>query len=159
MTFNWALGVLMIANSCIKIETSKFPAVHGEDEEIYNENMYGKALCQYLDKKFSEVGITSSGFWNEDWGWMQEVNNDEFSMYLCIYSSEFDASGDPNSYIIMPSEQNGEKWLWSKFRKVNISNDVLAIMDKISEIFKNGHEITNVSRHDDWPYYKSPPNK
>ena len=29
----------------------------------------------------------------------------------------------------MPSERNDKKWSWSKFRKINISNNVLKIMD------------------------------
>lgn len=142
----------MIENSCIKIETSKFPVMDGEDEEICNENMYGKALCQYLEKKLPEAGITSRYFLNEDWGWWQEVEYGEFSMALCIYSFEFDSNGNPSSYVIMPSEQNDKKWSWSKFRKINITNNVLTIMDIVAEIFENDHEIQSVSRHDDYPY-------
>ena len=47
----------MIPQSCLLIETKKFPVLKGEQEEIVNEGMYGKALCTYLQAKLPLVGI------------------------------------------------------------------------------------------------------
>ena len=141
----------MIANSCIKIETTKFPILEGEQEEIVNENMYGKALCKYLEIELPKEKIQVPFYCNEDWGWWLEVKSNNFSMALCIYSDP-DAIDNPESYAILPSEHNAKKWYWSKFKSLDISKDVLAIMGTVTNIFKKDKEILKVSLHNDFPY-------
>ena len=55
----------MIPRSCLLIETKKFPVLPGEDDEITNERMYGKALCQYLQSQLPLAGINVPGYGNE----------------------------------------------------------------------------------------------
>jgi hypothetical protein len=141
----------MIPNSCVKIETTKFPILDGEEEEIVNENMYGKALCLYLEKELPKAGIDVPFFCNEDWGWYLDVVDGDFSMALCIYSDP-DADGNPQSYCIMPSIMDEKKWSWSKFRKIEVSSNVLQIMDKVTALLEKDTEIKSVTRHDDFPY-------
>jgi len=47
----------MIPESCLLIETCKFPILPGEDQEIVNEGMYGKAFCQYLESALPLAGV------------------------------------------------------------------------------------------------------
>jgi hypothetical protein len=141
----------MIPNTCIKINTKKFPILDGEDEEIINENMYGKALCLYLEKRLPESGLEVPSYCSEDWGWWLEVKYGEFDMGLCIYSDP-ESEGDPTSYAIMPSIQSEKKWSWSKFRKIDVSVKVHEIIDKLEGVLKRDSEITNVSRHDTFPF-------
>jgi hypothetical protein len=141
----------MIKNCVIKIETKKFPILDGEKEEIVNENMYGKALCQYLEKELPTIGIKVPCFLNEDWGWWLEVEDGEWEMALCIYSDP-EAEGNPESYAIMPSIMEEKKWYWSKFKKIDVSKDVLATMEKVASVLKKDEQITKVTRHDDFPY-------
>jgi hypothetical protein len=72
-------------------------------------------------------------------------------MGICIYS-DLDETGEPQGYAIIPSIQNDTKWLWTKFRKINVSNDVLRVIGIIERLFLNDHEIKSVSRYDDFPY-------
>ncbi len=141
----------MISNSCIRIATSKFLILDGEKEEIVNENMYGKALCLYLESELPKIGIKVPFFCNEDWGWWLDVIDGDFSMALCIYSDP-DANGDPKSYGIMPSIKNAKKWSWSKFRKIDVSKNVMKIMDEVAELLQNDSETTKLTRHNDFPY-------
>lgn len=141
----------MIVNSCIKIETKKFPILEGEDEELVNENMYGKALCQYLEKELPAFGIKTPSYCCEDWGWWLDVENGEFNMALCIYSDP-EGKGNPEKYAIMPSILKDKKWSWSKFKKIDVSKDVLKIMNTLEDVFRKDSEITSVSRHDDFPF-------
>lgn len=141
----------MIPGSCIKIQTTKFPILEGEEEEIVNENTYGKALCKYLEERLPIVGVKVPLYCCEDWGWWLEVIDDGFKMGLCIYSDP-DARGDPEGYVIMPSIHTSKKWSWSKFKKIDVSNDVLKIMGKIETLFLKDSEIAGVSKHDDFPY-------
>ena len=62
-SFSWALGVKkMIQGTCLEIHTKKFPILPDEKEEIVNEGMYGKALCQYLEKELPKYQIGSAIF-------------------------------------------------------------------------------------------------
>lgn len=141
----------MIKNCVLKIESKKFPILDGEKDEIINENMYGKALCLYLEKKLPSVGVNVPFYCNEDWGWWLEVEENEWSMALCIYSDP-DAKDQPESYAIMPSIMQEKKWSWSKFKKIDVSKNVLSIMDKVESLLSNDGEITRATRHDDFPF-------
>ncbi|TQV70998.1 hypothetical protein FLL45_21975 [Aliikangiella marina] len=141
----------MIPDSCIKIKTNKFPILAGEEEALVNENMYGKALCLYLQENLPTKGIEVPFYCCEDWGWWLEVKDKDFAMGLCVYSDP-DADGNPTSYAIMPSIHNAKKWSWSKFRKIDVSENVLSIMDKASNILEDDSEIDEVTRHRDFPY-------
>lgn len=125
--------------------------LEGEDEEIVNEGMYGKALCLYLQEQLPKSGIEAPDFICEDWGWWIDVKFNNYKMGLCIYSHP-DEGALPKRYAIMPSEHDAKKWSWSKFRKVDVSQDTLKIMDAVEKIFRNDGEIESVSRHDDYPY-------
>ena len=141
----------MIPDTCIQIETKKFPVLEGEEEELFNEGMYGKALCLYLEKELPKLGIQVPSFCCEDWGWWVEVNADGFKMGLCVYSDP-ELEDKPTRYAIMPSIENGKKWVWSKFRKIDVTQDVVRIMDTVEKLFRDDDEITDVSRHDDYPF-------
>lgn len=141
----------MILGSVLKIETKKFPILEGESEEIVNDNMYGKALCQYLHSQLPKVGIAVPNYLPEDWGWWLEVEDAGFKMGLCIYSHP-EVEGDPEQYCIMPSIHSEKIWVWSKFRKVDVSQNVLKIINVLENIFLADSEIIHVTRHDDFPY-------
>ena len=141
----------MIQNSCLKIETKKFPILQGEEEEIVNDNMYGKALCQYLESNLSNTSIEVKGYFAEDWGWLIDVKVKNFTMGLCVYSDP-DANGDPEKYGIMPSIHSEKVWSWSKFKKVDVSKNVLEIIEVIESIFSNDKEISSVTKHNDFPF-------
>lgn len=140
-----------IPGNCIVIETEKFPALPGEDAEIVNPGMFGKALCQYLQKELPGRGIEVPFFCNEDWGWWLEVNHGGFKMALCIYSWP-EGEPAPTRYLIMPSIQNGKKWSWSKFRSIDVSRDVLNVINCLELLFREDPEISAVTRHDDFPF-------
>lgn len=140
----------MILQSCLLLETRKFPVMPGEDEELVNPGLYGKALCQYLEAALPAVGLQVPFFCAEDWGWWLEVEYRTFRMGLCIYSDP-EADGSPGQYAILPSIQQARTWSWSKFRFLDHAPDVLAVIDLVERVLKSDAEITAVSRHDDYP--------
>lgn len=141
----------MIPRSCVVIETEKFPALPGEDEEIVNPGTYGRALCEYLEKKLPQFGIEVPFFCCEDWGWWLEVVVENFKMGLCIYSNPEDQI-QPRKYAILPSIKSEKEWSWRKFRWIDRSQDVLNIMNYLDQIFQRDPEIRALSRHDDYPF-------
>lgn len=141
----------VIPKACVLIETDKFPVLPGEDEEIVNPGMYGKALCQYLEQELPRQGIDVPFFCNEDWGWWLEVNHEGFNLALCIYSCP-EGDANPQKYAILPSIQTAKKWSWSKFRSIDVSQDVLRVMNSLERLFQSDPEISSVTRHDDFPF-------
>ena len=141
----------MIPQSCLLVETKKFPIMPGEDQEIVNERMYGKALCQYLESVLPGAGLEVLGYCAEDWGWWLEVKLGAFKMGLCVYSDP-EATANPERYAILPSVQQAKKWSWSKFKNIDNSADVLEIVGVLERVLKSDKEIPVVTRHDDYPF-------
>lgn len=141
----------MIPQSCLLIESQKFPVLPGEDQEITNERMYGKALCEYLQTELPLAGINVPSYWNEDWGWWLAVERGAFKMGLCIYSDPTAAKG-PERYALLPSIHQEKKWSWAKFRKVDVSKDVLELIAIVERVLKSDKDIPVVTRHDDYPF-------
>ena len=52
----------------------------------------------------------------------------------------------------MPSIREASRWSWSKFRRLDVSRDVLEIIDALVKVFKNDREILTVTKHDDYPF-------
>jgi hypothetical protein len=141
----------MIPQSCLLIETTKFPIMPGEDQEIVNPRMYGKALCLYLESVLPDAGVTVPFFCAEDWGWWLEVAHGAFTMGLCIYSDPA-AEKDPGRYAILPSIHDARQWSWSKFRRVDKSANVLGLMAIVERVLRQDSDIAAVTRHDDYPW-------
>ena len=141
----------MIPKSCLLIETSKFPILAGEKDEIVNENMYGKALCQYLETQLPLAGVKVPFYCNEDWGWWLETELNGFKMAMRIYSDP-DANPNPERYALLPSIKDAKKWSWSKLQSVDMSQDVLKVIDAVESIFRRDSDIRIVTRHDDYPF-------
>ena len=141
----------MIPQSCLLIETKKFPVQPGEEQEITNARMYGKALCQYLQSVLPPASINVPSYCSEDWGWWLAVERGSFKMGLCIYSDPA-AVKDPERYAVLPSIAQEKKWSWAKFGKVDISKDVLELIAIVERVLKRDKEIVVVTRHDDYPF-------
>jgi len=141
----------MIPQSCLLIESKKFPVLPGEDQEITNPGMYGKALCEYLKLQLPLTGISVPAYCNEDWGWWLEVERGAFKMGLCIYSDPA-ATKDPQRYALLPSVTRGKKWSWAKFKNVDVSKDVLEIIDVVERVLRSDKDVSVVTRHDDYPF-------
>lgn len=148
-----------IPRTCIVINTKKFPVLAGEKEEIVNEGMYGKALCKYLERFLPQSGIDVPFYCNEDWGWWLEAKHNDFILPLLIYSSPnfsnpalVPSDENPGKYVIISSIENKKKWYWSKFKKIDVSEKVLYILDTVESIFREDSEIESVERLDDYPW-------
>ena len=50
------------------------------------------------------------------------------------------------------SIQKDKKWSWSKLGYVDVSAQVLELVDRIERVFKADPEISAVTRRDDYPF-------
>ena len=141
----------MIHNTCIEIHTRKFPILEGENEELINEGMYGKALCQYIERELPKKGLQVPMYICEEWGWWIEVKHNDFVLGLQIYSDS-EPDEDPEKYAVMSSISKNKKWSWRKFRNEDLTQQVTNIMDQLDAVFTEDPEIDFVKRHDDFPF-------
>lgn len=141
----------MIPATCIEIHTGKFPILDGEEQELVNEGMYGKALCQYLERELPGSGLAVTRYLCEDWGWWIEVREGEFVLGLQIYA-DCEADENPERYAIMSSVSEEKKWSWKKFRAEDMTDRVTRIMDRLERLLSADPEIRLVRRHDDFPF-------
>ena len=142
---------MIIPGTCIEIETTKFPIADGEDDEVINERMYGKALCRYLQSELPKFGIESPMYCCEDWGWWIELTLNDFKLGLQIYSDP-DFDQNPERYAIMSSISTPRKWSWRKLAMIDMTDQVSDVMDRIEALFKSDPEIGVVKRLDDFPF-------
>jgi hypothetical protein len=143
--------VIVIPQSCLLIESKKFPILPGEGQDLTNERMHGKSLCQYLKSELPHTGIEVPSFCNEDCGWWVDVERGSFKMGPCIYSDPT-ATGNPERYALLPSIHQARKWPWSKLRSVDVAQDVLALTDTVEGVLKSVKDIPIVTRYDDYPF-------
>ena len=140
----------MIKNSWFKIETDKFPILPGEEDEVVNEGMYGKALCLYLEENLPLFGLDVNFYCAEDWGWWVDVTEQDFTMGLLIYAHT--AIGeDPWEYIIGSSVTEKMKWSWKKFRKEDISKKVYSCLNKVEKTLNHDEDISSIERYNEFP--------
>jgi len=115
----------LIPGVYIKIETDKFPVLPGEDSEVVNEGMYGKALCQYLENELPKYGVVVNFFCSEDWGWWVDITENDHRFGLLVHSHKIIGSS-PEIYVIGSSITSRKKWFWKRFKSLDVSNDVIS---------------------------------
>lgn len=74
-----------------------------------------------------------------------------FTMGLCIYSDPA-ATGNPERYFLVPSIDQEKKWSWRKFKQVDVSRDVLELIDIVERVLKSDNDIAVVKRMDDYSF-------
>ena len=62
----------------VEFQSNIFPAYENEDDEI-NPGRFGKRLAEYISSELKKLNIQTSEPEAEDWGWMIELNNEEFN--------------------------------------------------------------------------------
>ena len=125
----------------------------GEDKELVNEGMYGKALSIYLQSKLIDKGYKVPFYCNEDWGWWVEIKGFPHLMGLCIYGRvDNDESKFISNYVIASGVADERKWSWSKFKFVETTRSVNKLMSDTFDIFKSDIDIQNTKILDDMPW-------
>ncbi len=144
----------MIPGICVAIHTRKFHKMPGEDEELVNPGMYGRAICQYLQDNLREADHDIPWFCNEDWGWWIEVKGLAIPLGLTVYCRP-DEAGNVHDYAVMSSVTEDKVWSWRKLTKVIAVDRVASvnrIMSDVFALFSKDREVERVSRNDDFPF-------
>ena len=92
----------------LEFTSNAFPAYPGEDKEI-NPGIFGKRLAEFLAENLSKHGFKVLGIGAEDWGWMVEIENQEFPLWIGCAS--YDGTENEFQCFIEPSKPFVRKWL------------------------------------------------
>jgi hypothetical protein len=75
----------------VEFKSRAFPKYPDEDEETVNETRWGKRLAEYVRDQLPTYGIPTEGILCEDWGWLVNIKNDEFPLWIgCGPVDDFD---------------------------------------------------------------------
>jgi hypothetical protein len=91
----------------LEFSSTAFPAYPGEDKEI-NLGIFGKRLAEFLFEGLRKKGFKVLGIGAEDWGWMVEIENQEFPLW--IGGANYDGTENEFQCFIEPSKPFVRKW-------------------------------------------------
>jgi hypothetical protein len=126
-------------NTFMHIRSQRFQVSPGEDQEVVNEGMYGKAVAQYLQARLQGRGYEAPFICCEDWGWWVDLKGAPFSFGVAIYCGP--QKGGLLDYFCTVGPPQPRMWNWRKFRfvetapwKQKLHADLLAIFGGDPEI-------------------------
>ena len=76
----------------VEFTSTEFPAYPGEDKDI-NPGIFGKRLAEFLAEGLRKKGNKVLGIGAEDWGWMVEIENQEFPLWVGCANYEESENG------------------------------------------------------------------
>ena len=140
----------MTANPFFHIRSTKLRILPGEDDELVNEGMYGKACAQYLQSNLATRGYSIPFVVCEDWGWWVEVEGLDFKCGIGVYGMQIDGSDDLDLCVTVLTPK-GKKWNWTKLRSIDTSSEVDKLHDTIRSVFEDDVNVTIICESPDFP--------
>lgn len=134
----------------ILVRSPKFAIMPGEESEIVNEGMYGKALAAYLEERLRGRGYDIPFSCAEDWGWWVNIKGMPFNFGACIYA------GNHRDGLIEFACTDGatspRKWNWKTFGFVETGPAAEKLFADMIDIFKGDSEVEFVGVVDEYPF-------
>ena len=140
----------MISNPFLHVRSPKLGVLPGEDDELINEGMYGKAFARYLQNSLAQNGYETPDVVCEDWGWWVTIAGLPFSCGLGIYGIQIDDTDDLNLCVTVLTPR-GQKWSWSKLRFVDTTAEIDRLHETIRCICVEDADVTIVAETPDFP--------
>ena len=133
----------------IHVRSAKFAALPGEEDELVNPGMYGRALSLYLQEKLAEKGHVVPTFNSEDWGWWVEVTGPPLPFGVCVYCGE--TYEGILEFACMVGLISRTKWSWKQWKKVDAAPWAQKLFDDLVAIFESDPQIELVAITEDCP--------
>jgi len=121
----------------IEFLSEAFPPYESEEEQI-NPGRYGKRLADFLADGLKNHNFQVTSVSPEDWGWMVELENTEFPLWVGCGNYEEYANGF--LCFIEPSKPTIRKW----FKKIKTTDVVERLASAIESILEQSNEISNI---------------
>lgn len=133
----------------LHIRSSKFPILPGEEEELVNDGIYGKALALYLQQQLVERGYDAPFVCCEDWGWWVELKMAPFAYGVCVY--RFDQDKEPAEFCCTDAPVGKRKFSWQKFRLIETAPYREKLFADLKSILESDDEIEFLGAKEDFP--------
>ncbi len=121
----------------VEFKSDKFPPYDGEEEEI-NPGLWGKRLAEYLQESLPRHGVRVTGIGAEDWGWMVELENDAFPLWIgCGHQH-----GEQDEFLcfIEPSKPSIRKG----FKRIDTTAQVLRVSETLNKVLESNPDIRDI---------------
>jgi hypothetical protein len=139
----------MTDNRFIHIRSSMFPIQPGEEAELVNDGIYGKALAVYLQQRLVELGYEVPFVCCEDWGWWVEVKGQPFALGLCVYG--FPDDDNSLDLCFQVSAKPERRWSWTRFTIIDRAPRVERLNRDIEGIVESDSDIEVLGYTDEFP--------
>ncbi|MEX2242474.1 MAG: hypothetical protein WD716_01370 [Fimbriimonadaceae bacterium] len=121
----------------------------GEDEEIVNPGMYGKALAIYLQERLPELGYSVPSYCAEDWGWWVEIADHPYKLGLCIYCGK-DSTGSL-AHAVSIGKTSARAWNWRKFKSIDCTADLNKLFTCLIIVFTDDPAVEYLGAAEECP--------
>jgi hypothetical protein len=112
----------------VEFRSDQFPPYDSEQYEV-NPGRYGKRLAKFLQQGLIEKGFEAEEPGAEDWGWIVNIRNDRFRLW--IGCGNYEAYPDDGFLcFITPHTPTIRRF----FRKIDISVQVRQLRDAIDDV-------------------------
>ena len=114
----------------------------GEEEELVNDGIYGKALSLYLREQLEAHDYKVTLQCAEDWGWYTELENKEFRLSIGCGTHDWDS----REFVcfVNPSEPVIRKL----FKKISTVETVEKLVSILKEILRSDKRIEDLELTD-----------
>lgn len=121
----------------VEFRSDAFPAYAGEEDEI-NPGIWGKRLAEFIHAGLKDRGFDVLEPFSEDWGWMVEIRNDAFPMWIGCANV-----GGEGDFLCFrePSKPFVRKLL---FKKISTEADVAKLQTALDSILSSDPSITEI---------------
>ena len=120
----------------LEFTSTAFPAYPGEDKDI-NPGIFGKRLAEFLAEGLPSHGFKVLGIGAEDWGWMVEIENKDFPLWIGCANYEDGENGF--QCFIEPSKPFVRKW----FLKIETGPIVEKLAAALEAVLLQSGKVSN----------------
>jgi hypothetical protein len=121
----------------LEFRSTDFGPYESEDEQI-NPGVYGKRLADFLAEGLPAHGFKVRCVGAEDWGWMVELENETFPLWIgCSNYEEFE-----NGFLcfLEPSKPFVRKW----FKKIDTSSTIEHLASVIESLLLSSSHVSQL---------------
>ena len=124
----------------IEFQSEAFSAV---ENDTINPNRWGKKLADFLASELPNYGLKVDGVFAEDWGWIVEIENANFPLWLGCGNR--DETEDGYLVFIEPSKPYVRKWL----KKIPTMDKVERVAEAVEAILRSHDQVEAVKWWDE----------
>lgn len=149
-------------NTRVEFKSAAFPKYPNEDAELVNSNCWGKRLAEFVRDSLPKYGIQTEDILCEDWGWLVNVKNADFPLWIACgvqdessdsdEESEGEGSADQSSpvgdggvtrFCVFVTAEPSLVQRW--FKRVDTKPAVQKVVDGLHRLFDSSPDIQDAT--------------